>query len=68
MKVFVTIELEIPFSNEDTKEIDEALKKQNKTFNHHISEVIEDVLVKEADIPKEAIKSIEINRVDEHVS
>ncbi|MBD1379070.1 hypothetical protein [Metabacillus arenae] len=64
MKAFVTIELEIPFSDEETKEMDEGLKKQGKTFKYHVSEQFESLLVNEADIPTEAIKNIEINRVD----
>jgi gas vesicle protein len=64
LKAFITIELEIPFSEEDTKELDEILKKQSKTFKYHISENMEKILVDEADIQKEYIKSIEINRVD----
>lgn len=64
MKAFITIELEIPFSDEETKELDKILKRESKTFNYHITEGIEKILVKEADIPKENIKSIEINRVD----
>lgn len=64
MKAFITIELEIPFSDNDTKHLDEMLKKNGKTFNYHMSETIEEMLVKEVDIPKESIRSIEINRVD----
>ena len=32
MKVPATIELEVPFSDEQTKELDEVLKKENKTL------------------------------------
>ncbi|MED4399807.1 hypothetical protein [Metabacillus fastidiosus] len=64
MKAFITIELEIKFPDDDTKDLDEMLKKNGKSFNYHMSETIEEILVKEADIPKESIKSIEINRVD----
>ncbi|MCA1066085.1 hypothetical protein QTG56_25655 (plasmid) [Rossellomorea sp. AcN35-11] len=64
MKAFVTIELEIPFKDEDTKEVDELLEVQNKTFNYHMHEQMEKLLTQDADVPKEVIKSIRINRID----
>lgn len=63
MKAFITIELEIPYSDEETKETDEYLKKHGKTFKYHLSESTENMLT-EGGLPLEMIKSIEVNRVD----
>jgi hypothetical protein len=64
MKAFVTVEFEVSFTDEETKLLDEVLKKESKTFKYHMSENVEELLVTVADIPKESIKSIEVNRVD----
>ena len=64
MKAFITIELEVTFTDEQTKELDKALKKENMTFKYHATEIFTDLLIKDADMKPEFIKSIEINRVD----
>jgi hypothetical protein len=64
VKAFITIELEVPFNDEDTKGIDKILETQKKTFNYHMTEQMEMLLTQDADVPKEVIKSIQVNRVD----
>lgn len=58
MKVYMQINLEIPFDDEETQELERLFSNGEETFEDYLSEQVGKILIHEADIPEEAIKSI----------